>query len=263
VLPEFQVTEVPAIPQSLRDQHLSALGEGQELFLEQLVRRGRRFLLTNADRLSGYAVIHDRTVVEYHINAVAPAVIQSGFDAVLERSQVQIVLCQTFDPLLLSALSGRRTRSRIVGRLFRRFREPDLTPTLEINARRGSAKDIPRILAMHDGFFDGIDEIREYLREDGLWVYRTGTAELAGCGAIRRVVPGGIHADIGMIVSETQRRRGLGTRIVSHLRRQCLARGWQPVCGCSVDNHASCRTLEKAGFVTDHALVEHSLIPVE
>lgn len=255
----LQINEVPGIPSTLRERHLASLQEGQELYVERLVQRGRNFLLTDETGLVGYAVLHQQTVVEYHFENGTKEAIQAGLDTVLDQCQALSVLCQTFDPQLLSAISGRGVDGKVVGRLYRRLSEPDPKLHPVFTPGKATVKDIPGILAMHDGFFDGPAEIHEYLRQDGLWTYLTNSGELAGCGVMRRVVSGWNHVDIGMVVNPSWRRVGVGTHIVLHLRQHCLRCGWQPVCGCGADNLASQRTLEKAGFASEHALLEFTV----
>jgi len=256
---DLQITEVPEIPRALRDRYLASLREGQELYVERLVQRGRNFMLTGTTGVVGYAVLHEQTVVEYHLETSSREALRTGLEAVLVRCRARSVLCKTFDSQMLTTLSDCNANSRVVGLLFRKSHEHVSVHHQVVISRKGTAEDLPTILAMHDGFFDDTDEIFEYLRSDGLWVYLTDTGELTGCGVIRRVVPGRDHADIGMVVSASQRKQGLGTYIVSHLRQDCLARGWLPVCGCSAENHASRRTLENAGFVSEHSLIEFTM----
>jgi GNAT superfamily N-acetyltransferase len=55
--------------------------------------------------------------------------------------------------------------------------------------------------------------------------------------------------DIYMDVAEPFRRRGLGSFLVQELKRVCYEGGHVPAARCGVDNVASRRTLQKAGFV--------------
>ena len=52
-----------------------------------------------------------------------------------------------------------------------------------------------------------------------------------------------------MDVAEPFRRRGFGSFLVQELKRVCYEGGHVPAARCGVDNVASRRTLQKAGFV--------------
>jgi GNAT superfamily N-acetyltransferase len=57
------------------------------------------------------------------------------------------------------------------------------------------------------------------------------------------------YGDIYMAVSESFRRRGVGTYLVQELKRICYEGGSVPAARCSPKNVASRQTLQKAGFV--------------
>lgn len=79
-----------------------------------------------------------------------------------------------------------------------------------------------------------------------------GVIEVAG----QVVANGGIlfhynrpFGDIYMDVAEPFRRRGLGSFLIQELKRVCYEGGHVPAARCNVDNIASRRTLQRAGFV--------------
>lgn len=57
------------------------------------------------------------------------------------------------------------------------------------------------------------------------------------------------YGDIYMEVTEPFRQRGLGSFLVQELKRVCYEGGHVPAARCRVDNVASRKTLQKAGFV--------------
>ena len=57
------------------------------------------------------------------------------------------------------------------------------------------------------------------------------------------------YGDVYMEIAEPFRRRGFGAYFVQELKRQAYSLGSVPAARCSPDNHASRKTLQKAGFV--------------
>ncbi|MBZ9623835.1 GNAT family N-acetyltransferase [Clostridium sp. FP2] len=51
------------------------------------------------------------------------------------------------------------------------------------------------------------------------------------------------------------RKKGVGTYIISKLKEHCISNDLVPICGCAYNNYASKKTLEKAGFITIHRIV--------
>jgi RimJ/RimL family protein N-acetyltransferase len=62
-------------------------------------------------------------------------------------------------------------------------------------------------------------------------------------------------ASIGMFTLEPFRSTGVGASTIALLIRECSRRGMRAVAGCWYYNHASKRTLERAGMVTKTRLL--------
>ena len=69
------------------------------------------------------------------------------------------------------------------------------------------------------------------------------------------------YGDIYMEVAEPFRRRGLGSYLVQEIKRACRERGGIPAARCNVDNLASRKTLQKAGFVPCGNILTGTLNP--
>jgi predicted acetyltransferase len=80
--------------------------------------------------------------------------------------------------------------------------------------------------------------------------------KLLGVGEYRTSASQPHYADVGMIVDKDHRRRGVGTAILAHLKAHCYAQNVFPICSCAVENNASRKTIEKAGFVARHRILD-------
>jgi GNAT superfamily N-acetyltransferase len=56
------------------------------------------------------------------------------------------------------------------------------------------------------------------------------------------------YADVFMEVNEVARGKGVGAYLVQELKRACYEAGYLPASRCNVNNTASRRTLQRAGF---------------
>jgi len=252
----MQVEETPNIPEDLRDAYLGSLPESQELYVENLVSTATKVLVRDGRNVIAYAAVHDATIVEFFVVESALNLLSQAFDAVVTKCGVRRALCKTFDSRMLTAAASKPAGTRTVGFLFRKLVDRGFVGELDVVARLGSARDIDAVLSIHDGFFDGLDEVEGYIRDGGLFLYETKDGPLLGCGIVKRIVPSRAFFDVGMVVAPAHRGRRLGAHIVAHLTTYCLDAGYRPVCGCDANNVASRRTLERAGFVTAHSLVE-------
>lgn len=62
------------------------------------------------------------------------------------------------------------------------------------------------------------------------------------------------YADVGMVVKNTNRKKGLGTKVLSELVKIALENKRKPICSTTVDNIASQKAIERAGFYNSHTI---------
>ena len=97
---------------------------------------------------------------------------------------------------------------------------------------------------------DGLDTSADYVLAEGGKAIATG-------GILYHYNPP--YGDIFMAVAEKHRRRGLGSFMVQELKRTAYELGKIPACRCNVNNLASRKTLQKAGFVPCGNIVSGAL----
>ncbi len=68
-------------------------------------------------------------------------------------------------------------------------------------------------------------------------------------------------ADLGVVVAQSYRGKGLGRSVLLHLKERCYEAGWKPICSCAVDNHASKKAIEGAGFLSEQRSVKVTFLP--
>lgn len=110
-------------------------------------------------------------------------------------------------------------------------------------------------------YFEGIGMTGDWLiyymtqriNESGIMLFRY-YGEIIGTGEVRPSISSDGYANIGMTVAANYRRRGLGSYILSSIRRITNERGYKAVCSTSNDNVASFNTITKSGFVCYHII---------
>jgi len=222
------------------------------------VRHGRAWLLGGQE---GYAVTGDGVLLEFFAGSPALEERLAAFDAVIAASGVRSLLAKSFDHHVLAMARHRAGPLETVGALFR-IRLPVARPAAPpLRARPARPDDLPGVLGLDPAFFDDAEEPAFYAssREAELVLFHGEDGTLAGCGLSRTVVEGRPDVDIGMAVAPVWRRRGVGAAIVEAMKNRVEARGGRAICGCDIDNLASRRCLERAGFIARHSLLEGTL----
>jgi len=259
-IPKYVFTEVPIESlYHLRNEYLNGLVEPQELFLELKVRSGRQFLIFIDGGSIGYFITSsENALIEIFLTDPYITQIEYIFKEIVNRQHVKRAFTKTFDYLFLIMCLTYQKSSKILGPVFRDFIKSDgFLENTNISHRLGQMEDIGKLLPFIEGIFESEDEIRSTIVNKNLFVYEMMGVNL-GFGIFQPVIPGRVEYDIGMAVHPIYRMQGIGTYIIRHLVDFCNKNGWRPVCGCAQDNCASRYTLEKAGFITRHAIVDFS-----
>ncbi len=245
--PWSRCTSLP--PSDLRAAYLDALPHPQEYYLEQQVAQGDVWCCAD----EGYALVCDGAVVEFYMRRSEQ--LAHDLEQVMALSGARSVLCKSFDYPLLSAALARPASVSITGLLFRRVTDAGFNERAELTLRPGRSSDVTAVMAINDDFFDDESEVASYAERSGLFILeRHGV--LLGCGITTTVISERADVDVGMLVAKQHRGRGYGAYIISALKQHCLGRGERPICGCSADNVASARALQRAGFACEHQLLE-------
>lgn len=239
-------------PDTLRRRRLAALSEPQELYLEGRVAAASTWLIERGGELAGYAVVEDSgTLLELFCEGDAGPVVQE----LVAAAHVTGSLCHSFDQRMIALVAPAFRESRPIGILFRSIADRTHQSRHDASVRPAHAADVRAIAGIDDDFFTDEEEIGRYLEIGGLFVLESSAGAVMGCGVAEPAIPGSSAVDIGMMVGPAFRRRGYGRFIVSYLKADLLSRGLRPVCGCAIDNIASRKSIEAAGFVADHRLL--------
>jgi RimJ/RimL family protein N-acetyltransferase len=257
----IEITRRSEPPASMRQARLRRLEAAQELFIENLLGEGAIYVLSEDHREIGYAIT-DRAdwLLEIHIEDKSLPLAEQALEVLMRTLGIRRILTQSFDPLAMFLGLARGAPAKTGGLLYRVIVDPGFEPRSDIIASAGRSEDVGALAALSDDFFHDRQHIHAYLAAEGLIAYRDMSGTLIGAGVLKAAIPGLKDVDIGMIVSQALRRRGYGVYIVRHLKAHCLSLDLHPVCGCAIENIASQRTLERAGFASVHRSVEFALL---
>jgi RimJ/RimL family protein N-acetyltransferase len=178
------------------------------------------------------------------------------FYAAAARLGATCAVVKSYDALAIAAAAARPIMVTTLGVNCTAWSDERHDPPAGFVARAARADDAELLLAIGPGVFETADEIGLHLAKSEIVVYEHDRTPV-GCGVFTPVCSGAAAFDIGVGVLPAWRRKGYGEQIIRHLKRHCLSElGVRPTCGCAVENLASRRTLEKAGFLSQHRILE-------
>lgn len=245
------IRSVDTIPQDLRNEYLDSLPEAQDLYLEELVRDGAVWLMGNM----GYAVVSGTSLVEFFVSKKYREKSVVLFEALVDYCRITQVLCKSFDRDMSFVAFSRPTRVSTVGLMFREIADNSFCEVKDRIMRSANAADLDVIERFDDGFFCSRAEIDHYFTEGDLYVLDC-AGSIRGCGIVTPVIHGQSYMDIGMLVAPEFRNQGNGAYIVSFLKSLLLKQGYTPICSCSIENTASAKALQRAGFVCGYRVLK-------
>lgn len=245
-----------AILGQLRTAYLDSLTEPQDMYSESLIRSATSYLLLSGDRISGYFILASSgTLLEFYASGEHG---NAAFDQILRDHTITKALCKSFDTRLLELCQERAKVQRPIGLLFTSLSDEVFHAEPSLAIRIAQRTDLSRIQEIDDGFFDTDEELLSYVERGNLRLYEE-AGELVACGLVQPVMEGRPYRDLGMLVKPSRRKQGIGMYVIRHLKAICLEQGLRPVCCCAVDNAASRRCLEAAGFRSSHRIIEFAL----
>ena len=234
-------------------QHLTALPAAIDSFLEDHIAESVHYQIRVSDEVAGYTSIHKGSLITQF--ALEPFYKHHGqrvYSQVKKRDEVQSALVPTCDEFFLShALDDYRQLAKqayffAAGSLLL-DKEPH-----KFKLRRAEMEDAA---AIQEGSGEFFGSIQAHIRKQELFL----TLEedvCVGFGLMAKSELAGDVASIGMYIIERFRRQGAGAATLRLLKAECRRQGRRPIAGCWYYNHASKKTLERAGMFTQTRLLK-------
>jgi GNAT superfamily N-acetyltransferase len=227
-------------------RHLDSLPGPTDPFLEDHVRDSKHYVISVSGARAGFAAIHaGNLITQFSLEPAYQRFGQATFQALRKLEYVSAAFVPTCDDFYLShAIDDYRQLAKQA--YF--FEAPSPRPITDAplySLKRATAEDAAFIGERSGGFFD---DMGPRIERGELFLTHRETERVAigimEKSRFRRDVAG-----VGMFTLEEFRRAGVGTATIALLLEECSRLAIRPVAGCWYYNHASKRTLERAGMV--------------
>jgi len=255
--------ERPDVLQRLRGDYLRTLVAPMDGMWESAaIARAVCWDIRDRGRHAGYACIgRDNDLLRFHLTGEYRARAQEIFRWFVAAHGIRRAIAGTIEPAYFSLCLDLQTSSALHSYLFHdnaRVAVPSgVGGRIFREAEEGEFDAVAHFYrANTDGPGDWIEAFLRARLERGELV---GLYDQQGVLATGECIPSRTqppHADLGMVVAHAYRGRGVGAAMLVHLKERCYDAGWQPICSCAADNAASKRAIEKAGFISEHRMVE-------
>ncbi len=243
--------------QSMRNKYLDELPHAQEYYVELQIQQAQFYVIQSELNPIGYFILSDEgCLLEYYVLPDRINQVDLIFGEILRRFPIKRALCKSFDATLLSCCFSYHKNSRAIGILFREYRErQSILPPAEVTIRRAVPADETAIINVNEEVFDHPSEVLQYILSNQIFLYEY-NCDMIGFSIYSRILPDRPDHDIGMLVVPSYRKKGFGQYIIHHLVHFCQENSWSVTAGCAIENNASRKCLERAGFIGRYRLLE-------
>jgi RimJ/RimL family protein N-acetyltransferase len=234
-------------------RHLDSLPGPTDSFLEDHVRDSKHYLISILGARVGFAAIHAGNLITmFSLEPASQRFGQAAFQALRKLDHVGAAFVPTCDEFFLShALDDYR---QLAKQAYFFEAPPNVETTADArqySSRAATGADEALIRERSGELFGDVGQRIE--RGELFVTDRAGVC--VGFGVMARSEFRRSVASIGMFTLEPFRSTGVGASTIALLIQECSRRGVRAVAGCWYYNHASKRTLERAGMVTKTRLL--------
>jgi len=200
-------------------------------------------------------------LLRFHLVEKYQAQAQDIFHWIISAYGIQYAMTSTIEPLYFSVCLNIQKSITPQLYLFRDHRDVEFPTDLSCSTlRKAEQRDLDGVEHFYRKNTEGAGEwIEAFLRkrldreELFVWYHQQTLVATGECTPSQSQSP---YADLGMVVDRSYRGKGLGSATLLLLKKYCYKRGWKPICSCAVDNHASKKAIEKAGFLSEQRIVK-------
>jgi GNAT superfamily N-acetyltransferase len=249
----FERVDLPEISPTVR-QHLESLPRPIDSFLEDHIFESTHYRIRIGDAPAGFASIHRGSLItQFCLAEPYKRRGQAVFQRLRRCESVGAAFVPTCDEFFLAHALDDYRQLQKQAYFFAVGGAPLDATLIEGSALRPAGPEDAGFIREHSGgFFKNLEsqiEAGEVFLTD-----RGGASVGFGIMVKSRFYPDVVS--IGMYTMEPHRNAGVGTATIALLIDECARRGLRPVAGCWYYNHASKRTLERAGMVTQTRLLK-------
>ncbi len=249
--------------QQIRDDYLRTLVAPMDGMWESAVITYATFWeIQDREQRAGYFCIGaNNYLLRFHLWENYQARAQEIFRWIVSTYGIQHAITSTIEPLYFSLCLDLQISITLHSYLFRDSKRIELSSGSSNSIfRKAEKRELDDIARFYRANTEGSGEwIEAFLnarlnREELFVLYDRQTLVATGeCIPSQKQSP---YADLGMVVAQLHRGRGLGSSMLIQLKKHCYEAGWKPICSCAADNRASKKAIEKAGFISEQRMVK-------
>lgn len=266
----YRQLEQPESIQQLRADYLRTLVAPMDGMWETaVIARASFWEIQHQGRHTGHFCLDpDNVLLRFHLVKDYQAQAQEIVRRVIATHTIQQTIASTIEPLYFSLCLDLQSAITPHSYLFRDNTHVEQAARLNTSIfRKAELRELEEITRFYHANIEGPGAwiepfLHAHITHEELYIlYDEGEkrGDEQTLVATGECIPSEMqprYADLGMVVARAYRGRGLGSFVLTQLKKQCYAAGRQPICSCAAENRASKKAIENAGFISEHRIVK-------
>lgn len=247
---------------TLKQQHVQQLDFPLDGMWECFIDMAEHYSIRCEDKVIGYCVINDeQKLVQFSVTSAHD--VRQIFNQIITELKVTGAMASTSEFQYLSLCMDHQ-KSTIVNAL-----QYHIDQNTKLHKARFPTQTHFRLIE-HDELQIAVDFGITTLGADPNWLYSYYEDLIKGeklfglwqdtlliaAGECRPSDTQRPYADVGMVVLDTHRGKGIATNILLNLLQNCKELGLRAICSTESDNIAAQKAIAKAGFISHHRILE-------
>lgn len=241
---------------NLNSEYIKTLSSPIDGFWENVViGNSECYEIIYDNNIAGHFFVdRDKTLVQFYVSKKYFVYSPDIFEYVIKSNIVEKAAVSTKESEFLSLCLDYQKSLDVDMYLFNDNQNivKELDNFNNISFRFAKINDVNTIKNKCDTAYEGYYE--DLIENNQLFVLYSGNT-LLGIGEFRIIKSNSQYGDIGVVVAEEYRRKGIATYIITQLKKHCYNNDLKPMACCNIKNIASKKTLEKSGLIADHRII--------
>ena len=206
----------------------------------------------------GYCCIDkDKSLNQIYIKATHCYLMNMIISELINNNMIVSAHLSSIEPISfnISLILAKSTQVNTINYTFSSEQEKVVSIAM-LDLNKASQQDTDRIKVFFKneiGFDDSFGYTQNLIQRGEIYIVEEDNVIIA-TGECRLSESQLNYADVGMVVKNTDRKKGLGTKVLSELVKIALEKKRKPICSTTVDNIASQIAIERAGFYNSHTI---------
>ncbi len=254
----FKITEDTTLISNYRQQLYKLFTAPIDgMWESRYIANASNYLITIQDITVGYCCINqDNTLLQIYVAPENRKQMRNIISALIDSKLITSVSLSSIEPIAFNAslLLAKKTKENTY--CFQYLPSKKLNNKAHLKqALESDIKAIKTFLLNQIGFVDNIGYTESLIQREALY-YIIKDDIIIATGEYRLSPSQPNIVDLGVIVNKEFRKKGVATNILQTLAEQAINDNKTPICSTTLDNIASKKAIENAGFYCSHIIFD-------